>query len=104
MRNIIFRGLHWGPPILGNYHIRFLRQCCVCGFQLVAPSLEILPGFGLGIRYNLGSKFARLGPQNPKPWAIKGMEAEKTAWLRRLSAPILSSSTKGLHKEMGFGV
>ena len=24
LRTLVFLGLHWGSPILGNYHIRFM--------------------------------------------------------------------------------
>ena len=29
MRTLVFWGLHWGPLILGNYHLKFIdsRQC-----------------------------------------------------------------------------
>ena len=29
IRTIVFWGLHWGPLILGNYHIEFVLSCCM---------------------------------------------------------------------------
>ena len=30
IRNIVFRGLHLGPPILGNHRVPFLPSCSEC--------------------------------------------------------------------------
>ena len=49
-RSIVFWGLYWGPPILGNYHIRIPRDLLGC----LGISWERMGVHGLGLDRGFG--------------------------------------------------
>ena len=46
IRTIIYWGLYWGPPILGNYHMLKLRQELS---PFTAAALPTVDGVGFGV-------------------------------------------------------
>ena len=44
IRTIVFWGLHYGPPILGNYHM--LSDCCRFGQKFRSISKQYLEAHG----------------------------------------------------------
>ena len=57
IRTIVYWGLYWGPPILGNYHIGILLKDCSLRSLLGINAINLSHSVQQGLRYACFSKW-----------------------------------------------